>query len=237
MFTFLYTLPILLLLYATMAKKRKQFHIRKWQKSLNLQEHSQIFEQLYQNTNGFALSQQARQSSDALDYTYGEIEFFPFIALLSLAKPDENTIFYDLGCGVGKAVLACAMVYPIRKSVGIEILPPLYSKACQLAKKLEVMNNYADAASKIEFISGDFLEANLNEATYIFINASAFFNPTWEKLCSRLDHLPHLITVITTSKTLNSNVFSPIVKTKIQMSWGVVSAYIHVRKKVKNQTS
>ena len=68
----------------------------------------------------------ARQKQDAIEYVYGEIEFLPFIALLSLDKPDSKTVFYDLGSGIGKAVLACAMVYPVHKSVGVELLPELY---------------------------------------------------------------------------------------------------------------
>ena len=211
-------------------QKRKQFHIRQWQKSLHLQEHMQIFEQLYQNTNGFVLSLKDRQKGDTLDYVYGEIDFCSFIALLSLAKPDENAVFYDLGCGVGKAVLACAMVYPVQQSIGVEVLPALHSEACHLVKQLTTIKNYSECASKTEFILGDFLEVNLDKATYIFINATSFFNPTWDMLCARLDYLPHLTTVITTSKALHSTIFTPIKKTKVQMGWGVVTAYIHAKK-------
>jgi SAM-dependent methyltransferase len=212
-------------------RKRKQWRIQKWQKSLNLPDHLKIFQQLYQTVNGFYLSQQARTRCDAIDYTYGEIEFLPFIALLSLSKIDHNTVFYDLGCGVGKAVLACAMIYPVRHSVGVELLAELHVTACQQAKKLAALENYHEQAKKISFIHGDFLDVNLNDATFIFINSTALFNPTWKKICTRLENLPHLVTVITTSKPLPSADFIVIVQTQIEMGWGIVQAYIHQRKK------
>lgn len=227
-FAYLFILIALLLLYCR--QKRSQLQIKQWQKSLNLQEHTPIFQQLYQHIDGFMLSRQARQKQDAIEYTYGEIEFLPFIALLSLAKPDNKTIFYDLGSGVGKAVLACTMVYPVQKSVGIELLPELYQTACKQTQQLAAMQHYAEKAKKIEFILGDFLEVDLKDATLIFINATTFIGSIWENLSSRLIDLPQLHTVITTSKELITNNFFLIKSTQIQMSWGVVRAYIHTRK-------
>lgn len=211
--------------------KRKQANVKRWQKLLNLQKHAKIFYQLYETGgNGFLLSQRARRKKNAIEYAYGEIEFMSFIALLSLTKPNENTVFYDLGSGIGKAVLACSMVFPVRKSVGIEIFPELYLNACKIAKQLTSMENYSEHTHKIQFILGDFLESDLSEATLIFINATAFFGPLWEKLNEKINHLPHLQTVITTSKKLESAHFHVTTRTKVEMSWGVVFAYIHTRK-------
>lgn len=211
-------------------KKRKLRRIWQWQHSLNLEKHQQVFHQLYHEINGFRLSYLARQKQDAIEFTYGEIEFLPFIALLSLVKPDCDTVFYDLGSGTGKAVLACAMVYPVHQSIGVEILPELYQSACTQSQQLATNPDYLEAVKKIEFISGDFLEVDLSQATLIFINSTTMFGCVWEKLCARLNDLPQLNTVITTSKSLISNNFLPVNCTKIQMSWGVVDAFIHIRK-------
>ncbi|KTD01755.1 hypothetical protein Lgor_2132 [Fluoribacter gormanii] len=229
-FYFVCLLLVLLTLLLHLRCKRKQRNVNRWQKSLNLQEHAQVFRQIYTDANGFLLSQNARQNHDAMEYAYGEIEFLSFIALLSLTNPDENTIFYDLGSGVGKAVLACSMVFPVRKSAGVELFPELYFDACKRVEQLAAMKNYTAKAKKIQFILGDFLEANLSDATLVFINSTAFFGPIWESLCVKLDKLPHLNTVITTSKTLSCPHFIVTARTKVQMSWGVVFAYIHTRK-------
>ena len=230
MINLIYLLIALLLLLLYIPQKRKQLRIRRWQKSLNLQEHAKMFQKLYQDVNGFALSKKERQKKDEIDYFYGEIEFLPFIALLSLIKLDHETLFYDLGCGTGKAVLACSMVYPVRKSVGVELFPELYLSACKRAQQLAAMKQEAQKGNNIEFILGDFLEVNLDDATVIFINSTALFGPTWERLCARLDHLPHLKTVITTSKALLSNKFFVVMSPKVEMSWGIVHAYIHNKK-------
>ena len=144
---YLFIIMVVLLLFFW--QKRKRLRIKKWQKMLNLEEHQHIFQQLYQAIDGFMLSNRARQKQDAIEYTYGEIEFLPFIALLSLVKPDHGTVFYDLGSGIGKAVLACAMVYPVHKSVGVELLPELYLGACNQVKLLAVNPDYTAKTKKL----------------------------------------------------------------------------------------
>lgn len=223
-----FILIVLLLLYFFQKKTATQ--IKQWQKSLNLQEHALIFQQLYHQVDGFMCSLQARKTQDAIEYVYGEIEFLSFIALLSLVQPNRDTIFYDLGSGTGKAVLACALVFPVHKSVGVELLPELYLSSCNQKTHLTTIQNYAEIAKKIEFIQGNFLAVDLKEATLIFINSTTMIGPIWEQLCARLNNLSQLNTVITTSKALISNNFIVIKTTNIQMSWGVVHAYIHTRK-------
>lgn len=221
---------LMALFFFFMRQRRRILRIKRWQKILNLQDHQHVFQQLYQPIDGFILSNLARQKQNAIEYTYGEIEFLPFIALLSLVKPDRETVFYDLGSGIGKAVIACAMVYPVLKSVGVELLPELYLGALDQAKKLATNLDYAEKTKKIEFVLGNFLEVDLKEATLIFINSTTIFGSVWESLCILLDNLPQLNHVITTSKTLMSTHFLVTNHTKIEMSWGIVEAYIHTRK-------
>ncbi|MBL7481633.1 hypothetical protein [Legionella bononiensis] len=242
-FSFLHvtaSLVILIIVFVLLVhyfrQKARRSRIQLWQDSLNLTEHAQVFNQLYAEVDGFSLSRQARQNQveDAIEYTYGEIEFFPFVALLSLVNPDCDTVFYDLGCGVGKAVIACGMVYPVRKSVGVEILPELYASACSQVQKLAANPDYRERTEHIQIIKSNILDADLDlrEATLIFINSTTFFGTTWEKVNSLLSHLPLIKTVITTSKPLQNSDFTRINSTKLQMSWGVVPVFIHVRKQI-----
>ncbi|KTD34430.1 methyltransferase [Legionella moravica] len=230
--TLLFLVIMFLLLFNYVPKMLRRFKIQRWQHSLNLPKHAQVFKQLYTEVDGFSLSRLARhnQKEDAIEYTYGEIEFLPFIALLSLVSPDCDTVFYDLGCGVGKAVIACGMVYPVRKSIGVEILPELYSSACAQIQKLAANPDYRTQTQCIQFINSDLLDVDLNEATLVFINSTTFFGTTWERVNSMLSHLPQIHTVITTSKPLLNREFTMITRTKLQMSWGIVPAFIHIRK-------
>lgn len=211
--------------------KKTQRQINKWLRHFKVDEHERVFQQLYQPINGFELSKTARTNQDAIEYTYGEIEFQSFIALLSLLKLDSTTVFYDLGSGTGKAILACAMVYPVQHSVGIELFSPLH--ACALAQQsaLASQPGYMQRAAAIEFIHGDFLVVDLAAATVIFINASALIGPSWHNLCHRLNSLPQLQTVITTSKPLKNECFIVTGRTRVEMSWGIVNAFIHLKNK------
>lgn len=224
---------LLILLYK---QQKKHWQLRRWQKALNLPVHQQHFQKIYRTIDGFTLSRQARMHYDILDYIYGEINFPSFIALLSLTKPNAHTVFYDLGSGIGKAVIAAAMVFPLRKSIGIEILPELHQASCEALKHLAQFEQYKKATTNCHFILADFLNASLDEANLIFINASTLFGTTWEKLCQRLHNLPQIETIITTSKPLSSTVFLPNRCTTVQMSWGLVPAYIHTRKTISLQS-
>lgn len=210
-------------IYKNQIKKNK---IKRWSQSLNLEHHAEVFKNLFSRTDGFLLSRQARQEGDAFDYTYGEIEFFSFIALIALTHPDENTQFYDLGSGIGKATIACAMVFDLKKSCGIELFTNLYEAALELKKDLEQIPGYEHSTKYIEFIHDDFLKVDLSEATLIFINSTAFIGELWEKISQKLAEVAVGATIITISKKLSSNAFVVKRTTLVNMSWGIATAYI-----------
>lgn len=208
----------------------KRYRVQQWRNALNLNQHEKVFQTLYKDVDGFALSQASRLHTDALEYTYGEIDFPAFIALLSLTKPSRATRFYDLGSGTGKAVLACAMVFDVEYSCGIELFQLLHDTAVKQQERLREFSEYTEMASKIRFIHDDFLNQSWEDATLIFINSTALIGPTWERLNEKfLDQAIHA-TVITTSKPLSSPGFEIIRVVPVQMSWGVVHAYIQTPK-------
>ena len=201
--------------------------IKQWYKHLDLKKQYANFQQLYQGVDGFSLSRLARAEHDAFEYTYGEIDFVSFIALLSLTNVDANTIFYDLGSGVGKAVIACAMVFNVRKSCGFELFSNLHLTAMEQHKKLESLVGCQEKAKAIHFINGNYLHADFNDATLIFINATALFGDTWIEINQRIEQICPAATIITTSKKLTSHFFEVKRTSIVQMSWGPVRAYIH----------
>lgn len=198
-----------------------------WKRHLNLKAHQIMFERLFKQCDGFALSHAARVRHDAPEYVYGEIDFLAFIALLSLAKPGPDSVFYDLGSGIGKAVIACAMVFDIKKSVGIELFQTLHEGACAQQQRLKKQPDYHHAANKVSFIQQDFLSTDVLDATLIFINATGLIGPTWDKLNQKLATCLPATTIITTTKPLSTPSFHITHQTQVQMSWGVVSAYVH----------
>lgn len=215
-----------LFLYPKMKTKRQ---VTRWYQHWEIEKHQRTFNQLYDDVNGFQISRGARDNSiDAPEYVYGEVDFPSFIALISLCNPNENSVFYDLGSGTGKAVLACTMVFKMKKSCGIELFASLHTQALQQRKKLAQLTAYQLTAPQIEFIHTNFLHANLMDATIVFINATALLGSRWHEVCKRLENhtSPHAL-IISTSKPILSSALTVIKETKVRMSWGIVSAYIH----------
>lgn len=204
--------------------------IKSWRKHLKLNQHEAVFQELFAFVDGFSLSRTARLKQDAFEYVYGEIDFTSFIALLSLTKPDDKTIFYDLGSGVGKAVIACAMVFRVRKSVGFEWFESLHQSAYKQQQQLSNIPNYSFIAETVAFFHADFLTKNIEDATLIFINATAFFGEMWINITHYLEqNATEQAVVISTSKALKSALFYIIQTVTVQMSWGCVTAYIQKR--------
>ncbi len=207
---------------------KKYLKIKSWKNQFHIDAHELVFEKLYQHVNGYRLSKQARTLQDAPEYTYGEIEFESFLALLSLIKPTEETTFYDLGCGTGKAVIAASMVYDLKKAVGVELFEGLYLKAVQQQKKLAKISGYQGKAERIQWIHANFLDVNFSDATLIFINSTAFSPETWQILERHLAQTAIGSTIMTMSKKLISPEFVIIHQTSMNMSWGPATVYIHV---------
>ena len=204
-----------------------RFKIYRWSRALKLNQHQSVFQDLYASINGYQISVKARQARDAFEYTYGEIDFISFIALLSLVHPNEHTRFYDLGSGTGKVVVACAIVFDVAYACGIEWFNLLHEQAIEQKNRLEQTTGYAKKAASIAFIQGDFLTHNFSEATLIFINATAFIGEIWDRLSDKLAQDARGAIIITVSKKITSPVFKIKNSMHIMMSWGVATAYIY----------
>lgn len=209
---------------------RRNRQIQRWRQSLALDEHEPHYQALYADVNGFALSRSARCQQDDIAFIYGEIKFNPFIALLSLCPIGPETVFYDLGSGTGKAVLACAMVFDIQKSCGIELFPELHQAAEQQRLRLQQVPAYYRKASQCYFKQANFLDEVFDDASIIFINATAFFGDYWQTISHHLEQLKPGTFVISTSKAIQSSGFICEKVTSVEMSWGIVTAYIQRRR-------
>ena len=79
-------------------------------------------------------------------YTYGEAAFLPMVQLLQAAKSLDGHVFYDLGSGLGCAVVAAALSgIHFLKCVGVEILPCLADYSAMIVQHLgqNNSNNYS----------------------------------------------------------------------------------------------
>lgn len=107
-------------------------------------------------------------------------------AMLELAKPIKNDIFYDLGSGDGNIVRAI-LRFNVRKSNGIESNFNRFKKSVRLARKLRRAQ-----LRNIELWCADFTKYNFSDATLVFNgfpedeNEVEMYNTQFEKKRMRI---------------------------------------------------
>jgi SAM-dependent methyltransferase len=100
---------------------------------------------------------------------YGEITQEGTNSLINYFKEyfNENTVFYDFGCGLGKMVFHIALL-DIKKSVGIEYSKERYN-GCKYFETIFCPSN-----KNIEFYNKSFLEHDYSDATIIYVDNTCF---------------------------------------------------------------
>lgn len=81
---------------------------------------------------------------------------------------NEDTIFYDLGSGLGKTVLHYGLQYGIKKSVGIE-----YSKERHQGA-IDLLEEYAKDKTNIEFYCDKIENKDFSDATVVYADNTGY---------------------------------------------------------------
>jgi precorrin-6B methylase 2 len=184
---------------------------------------------------GISRSERNRLNIDTDDFIYGEIEFSSFSNILDRVQPRSNEIFYDLGCGAGKAVLSAAMNFDLSKIVGIELLPGL----CQLAnEKIQYARSlvgndhfYLKKLSNIKIINDNLNHCDISESDIVFVNATCFGYTAWKKIQEKFLSLKIGSRVIVTTQSIDDDRFLYLSQRFELMSWGINS--VNTYKKIK----
>jgi protein-L-isoaspartate O-methyltransferase len=188
-----------------------------------------LFESLYGEIDGKAISHAARQKSGDpdLSLTYGEIVPSSFRALIDEAKPQPGEVFYDLGSGTGKPVILASLLYPFSRLVGIERVGALATAARRVLKELKARAD--PPVPKIRFITGDILKQDFSDAGVVYSHATAFTYELMDQVEERLHTLPRGARVALVGKTLASKAFAFKKGQVCEMNWGPSLASLYVR--------
>lgn len=193
-----------------------------------------VLNSIYSDTNGFLLSFYERKKKGIYNQslTYGEIVFNSFYEILKLVNPKKTDVFYDLGCGVGKAVLAAYLLFPFKKCIGVEILNSLY-KECQnkkimLEKKLLLKNR--NPKEDIIFIKKDLFDVDFDDGDVFFISTTCFTKEMMNRLALKLEKLKKGTRIITLTFPIPSSKYTIIAKETKQVSWGNSTFYVSEKK-------
>lgn len=245
MFYFIITIPFLLVILKLLLTnilvphfKKKELKKQLSQKTdwSSIEKRIEVLEALYKNAHAKSSSIRYRLLHLIQDkeFIYGEIDFLSFYTILERATPSNQDIFYDLGSGSGKAVLSAILFFNVKKSIGIELLPPLYEQSNILLKKVtqrfqqhDDEKEYLPQTERIQFINDSFLHYNFGDANIIYVAATCLTDATWNELISKMARLKPGSRIIVTTRTIHHEQFESIYQGIELMSWGLCPVRIY----------
>ncbi len=189
----------------------------------------QVLADKYEERAGYMIDSSEQQSihNKGWSPTYGEITPEGASILIKELKLTNKDRFYDLGCGVGKLVFQIFLEGGVQKSVGIELSP----SRLQYAKKVHADIKHTIPADNriLAFIEQNMLEADLSDATALYVASTCFSNDVMTKLAQKLSSLPAGTRLVTLTELPNLYNFRLDKKVTIPMTWSPnTTAYFYV---------
>jgi len=98
--------------------------------------------------------------------------------MLHVAQVGPEDVIYDLGCGDARILITAVEEFGAKKAIGYEVREDLYQRSLQEIKRRNLQD-------KVVLIKGNFLEADLSEASvvtlYLSSEANELVRPKLEK--------------------------------------------------------
>ena len=190
-----------------------------------------LLELLYKESNGFQLSSGFR----APQFVYGELlnfEEYLNVFSYSLNLKNPNSVFCDLGSGLGKANLLVATCFNIHKSVGIEYITRLTQYANSRKRLLfSSFTKHKKPLPEIEFIRGDILKCQetWKNAHVLFLNCVCWEQKMLRRLLSAFDNLKPGTEIFSTNP-LNRKNLSLTQQIPCKAGWSDTKIYLYTIK-------
>jgi SAM-dependent methyltransferase len=158
---------------------------------------------------------------DEYSAEYGEVTKYSTNAIVNNFKKyfNQDTVFYDLGCGLGKMVLHVALQYKPKKSCGIELSKERIKCANYLKEK------YCKDNNTISFVEGDFFNNDFSDATVVYVDNAVMSNEVTKKI---IDILPKGCLFISRRKPMFIESES-LNDTKFKTSYGNSTLYFLIK--------
>lgn len=152
--------------------------------------------------------------------TYGEIVPDSLNRILSDLGVTKKDVLYDLGSGMGKAVIQSYLTFPFKKVVGIELADKRYQQATQAMNYLDT-HGYLDKKRTMLFIKGDIVETPYKDATIIYMCSTCFSDALMEKIAEKCSHLNKGLRIITLKLIPNPSNYKLLLKNeyRLPMTW------------------
>jgi precorrin-6B methylase 2 len=158
-------------------------------------------------------------------FTYGEVEFASMIPMLDMCEIEPGEVFWDLGCGTGKCLIAAALLHPELSAVkGVELLEGLYNACCEAISRYE-----AERKTSISVIQGDILVVDWSEADVVYISSLCFPDSLLTQTAVCMEKLKPGARILTLKAFLSGSAFLLLRTVKVKMTWGPASIYLYQR--------
>lgn len=192
----------------------------------------QFFEEFYSELNGYAISSEAKKefSTESKSLTYGEVTYDGLKEVFDIINPVENSVFYDLGSGTGKALIVSALAGPFSTINGVELLPKLYQASLDVKDYFLSFlgKNYTEAVSpKMDIKNQNIQECVFSDGDVVLINSTCFDTELMDIISQKAESLKKGSHFISFTKSLSSDQFEIIHQDYHKMGWGSPTVYIH----------
>lgn len=199
--------------------------VKKEKKLSNTYSVQAIMDNAYTHRSGFGISQEEtsfiREHGGAP--TYGEITYEAAEKLLHDLDLTKQDVFYDLGSGVGKLVVHAYLATPVKKSVGIELSKTRYDKA-QEVKELLHQEGYLKSHKTLAFKHQNILDADLHDATVVYMCSTCYSEDLMEKLVKKFSKLKRGLRIVTLKELPRNKQFKLIHTYHLPMTWSARSS-------------
>jgi SAM-dependent methyltransferase len=166
---------------------------------------------------------------------YGEVDVLGMSRILfgkhiTLRK---GGVFYDLGSGTGRAVIASALLHNWERVWGIEILDSLSRLAGGVLDNydLKVRDLREDGVTeqKIGFTRASLLDVNWCDGDVVFMSSTCFDKALMDSVRERAKGMKVGSYLISVTKRLKSPHFKLVGSQLVKQSWGEATCHIQVR--------
>jgi len=149
--------------------------------------------------------------------------------MLSVVDVQEGEIFYDLGCGTGKAVFTSALLEPFSQCIGIELFEGLYNTALSLKHTFDenIRPTLQEHIAKISFIHDDMFAVDVSRGSVFYASATCFDYPTMAKLSKMVEKTRKGTRFIVLSKQLHHDSLGLLWSSEKKMSWGDTDVLVY----------
>lgn len=194
------------------------------------------FHKIYQGLSGSEKSEYV----DNKHIAYGELcdesipilyEIFARYAPLSKIVGSYRN-FYDIGSGIGKAVLGMAILNSSLRLTGIEIKSDLVQQANTALERIRD----SSVKNRVEFLCLSCVDDSVryDKACWVFISNEMFDNNVNQKLIEKLDKQLKPGVIVVCSKEIYSSNFQKINYITLPMSWSD-DTKVFIYKKIDNE--